>query len=189
MNKCSKTTLHGVFLDVCGLGVLLAGPSGIGKSELGLSLISRGHALIADDAVEFSRSSNRTLVGSCHPLLKDFLEVRGLGPLNIRSMYGDKAIKDQQNLDLIIYVNKLSDKELVNIDRLHGLYRTCNILDMTVPEVTIPVAAGRDLVVLVEAAVLNQKLKSKGYNASKSFISRQEHFMIKDAETMAAESS
>jgi len=189
MKPPSKTTLHGVFLDVFGLGVLLTGPCGIGKSELGLSLISRGHALIADDAVEFGRTTNDALVGSCHPVLKDFLEVRGLGPLNIRSMYGDKAIKDQQNLDLIVYVNKLSDNELINIDRLHGLYRTCNILEMTVPEVTVPVAAGRDLVALVEAAVLNQKLKLEGYDASETFISRQEQFMTVEANSTEPQNS
>ncbi len=175
--KNSTTTLHGVFLNVFDLGVLLTGPSGIGKSELGLSLIARGHSLIADDAVHFKRQENNVLLGTCHPILKDFLEVRGLGPLNIRAMYGDKAIKDHKVLDLIIYVNKLSDTELVNIDRLHGLYRSCDILDVTIPEVTVPVAAGRDLVVLVEAAVLNQKLKSKGYHSSEEFIQRQEKFL------------
>lgn len=177
MTNLSKTTLHGVFLEVYNLGVLLAGPSGIGKSELGLGLINRGHRLIADDAIELTRIDETTLIGSCHPILQDFLEVRGLGPLNIRAMFGDKAIKDHLKLDLIIYVNKLSDNDLINIDRLHGLYRNCSILGITIPEVTIPVAAGRDLVVLVEAAALNQKLKINGYNSGDAFIAKQEKHM------------
>src|SRR5437879_5866574 len=120
MSDTTNTTMHGVFLEVYDLGVMLAGPSGIGKSELGLGLINRGHRLIADDAIELTRIGTNTLMGSCHPILQDFLEVRGLGPLNIRAMFGDHAIKDHAKLDLIIYVNKLSDNDLVNIDRLHG---------------------------------------------------------------------
>lgn len=177
MTEPLKTTLHGVFLEVYGLGVMLAGPSGIGKSELGLGLINRGHRLIADDAIELEKINETSLVGSCHPILQDFLEVRGLGPLNIRSMYGKQAIKANSALDLIVYVNKLSDNELINIDRLHGLYRNCIILGVNISEVTIPVAAGRDLVILVEAAVLNQKLKIQGYNAGNAFIEQQEKYM------------
>lgn len=177
MSATLTTSLHGVFLEVYDLGVMLAGPSGIGKSELGLGLINRGHRLIADDAIALTKTDESTLTGSCHPILQDFLEVRGLGPLNIRAMYGKKAIKASSTLDLIIYVNKLSDNELINIDRLHGLYRNCKILGVTIPEVTIPVAAGRDLIILVEAAALNQKLKIQGYNAGNAFIEQQERYM------------
>ncbi len=170
-------TLHGVFLDVLGLGVLLTGASGIGKSELALGLINRGHRLIADDAVTFKQIDKETLIGSCPPLLQDFLEVRGLGILNIRVMYGDNAIKQEKRLQLIVHVALFSTEELAQMDRLQGMYRQQSILDVEVPEVTIPLAPGRNIAVLIETAVRNQVLKQHGYLATDEFIARQEQLL------------
>ncbi len=170
-------TMHGVFLDVLGVGVLLIGASGIGKSEVGLSLINRGHRLIADDAVLFHLSGTQTLMGSCPELLQDFLEVRGLGILNIRVMFGDTAIKESKRLQLVVKLVAMNDAELQQIDRLYGIYRTRVILNVPIPEVTIPVAPGRNVSILVEGAVRNQVLKNTGYDASQEFINRQNQVM------------
>ena len=166
-------TIHGVFMDVLGVGVLLTGVSGIGKSELALGLINCGHRLIADDAVIFTKHNSHTLYGNCPPTLQDFLEVRGLGIINIRAMFGDNAIKESKRLQLIVKVVAMSHDELQQIDRLEGIHSLRRILDIDIPEVTIPVAPGRNLAVLIEGAVRNQILKLTGYEASKEFIQRQ----------------
>lgn len=171
---------HGVFLDVLGLGVLLTGESGIGKSELALGLINRGHRLVADDAVQLKRVGEDTIMGSCPELLQDFLEVRGLGILNIRVMFGDTAIKENKRLQLIVNVVEFNSQDLQNIDRLHGLYAQHNILGIDIPEVTIPVALGRNLAVLVESAVRNQVLRHTGYDACLEFASRQKQIMDRE---------
>ena len=169
------TTLHGVFMDVLGIGILLAGDSGIGKSELALGLINCGHRLIADDAVIFTRVTNDKLIGSCPPLLKDFLEVRGLGIINIRAMFGDNAIKDNKRLQLIVRVVLMDHQALRAVNRLEGSHANKTILQVSVPEVTIPVTPGRPLAVLVEAAVRNQILKFSGYDSNQEFVDRQQH--------------
>ena len=168
-----KVTLHGVFMEIISLGVLLTGESGLGKSELALELITRGHRLIADDAPEFMRIAPDIIVGSCPPILRDFLEVRGLGVLNIREMYGDSSIKFSKYLRLIIHltaIQSLSDSE----DRLSSSQHTKNVLDLEIPVIKLPVAPGRNLSVLAEAAVRNHLLTSKGYNAADKFIQRQQ---------------
>lgn len=165
--------VHGVFLEVHGMGVLLTGESGVGKSELALELLTRGHRLIADDAAEFSRVGPDIVRGRCPEALRDFLEVRGLGILNVRAMYGDSAIKLSKDLRLVIHLQRLASQDLQQLDRLQGIYRTHSILDIEVPEVTLPVAPGRNLAVLVEAAVRDHILLRKGYNASEALIKRQ----------------
>ena len=167
------TILHGVLMDVLGIGVLITGDAGVGKSELALELISRGHRLIADDAPEFRRTAPDTVTGVCPEFLKNFMEVRGLGVLDIRAMYGDNAIKYRQNLRLIVRLETMNGERRRRIDRLHGSHRSENLLGVTIPKVTLPVAAGRDLAVLLEAAVRNQLLLFKGYNAAERFIQRQ----------------
>jgi len=173
----AKATVHGVFLEVHGLGVLLTGASGIGKSELALELVSRQHRLIADDATEFSRVGPDTLRGSCPGALRDFLEVRGLGILNIRAMYGDSAIKLSKDLRLIIHLKRFSPEEMQRLDRLQGSHDNSTILDIDIPTLTLPVATGRNLAVLVEAAVRDHILLRKGYNASEDFSTRQRELM------------
>jgi HPr kinase/phosphorylase len=166
-----KITLHGVFMEVMGTGVLITGDSSIGKSELALELITRGHRLIADDATEFSRVAPDTLLGSCPEMLRDFLEVRGLGILNIRAMFGASAIKQHRNLRLIVILQELQDA--TRMDRLHGSKQMRKIQDVDIPEITLPVGPGRNLAVLLEAAVRNHILNTKGYDASQAFIDRQ----------------
>lgn len=172
----AQTILHGVFLEVLGSGVLLTGASGIGKSELALELISRGHRLIADDAPEFIRQ-NGEIIGHCPPLLQDFLEVRGLGLLNIRSMFGDDAILEQKLLQLIIQLTPMEAEEMLDLDRLRGSRHIRTILGADVPELKLPVAAGRNLAVLVEAASRCQILYNKGYSAFEDFVTRQQRMM------------
>ena len=166
-----KITLHGVFMEVMGTGVLITGESSIGKSELALELLTRGHRLIADDATEFARLAPDIITGTCPEMLRDFLEVRGLGILNVRAMFGASAIKNNRNLRLIIVLQDMD--EAIEMDRLHGSKRNRCIMDVDIPEITLPVGPGRNLSVLVEAAVRNHILHTKGYDASKAFIERQ----------------
>lgn len=173
-----RKIVHGVFMEVMGIGVLLTGPSGIGKSELALELLSRNHRLIADDAPEFRRSAPNTIRGRCPAILKDFLEVRGLGILNVRAMFGDTAIIETKRLRLIVHLeaisnNSASDNSLWKIDRIGGSHRKKTILDVKIPEVLIPVAPGRNVAVIIEAAVRNHVLYLNGYNAADDFIKRQ----------------
>jgi HPr kinase/phosphorylase len=170
--------LHGVFMEVMGIGVLLTGPSGIGKSELALELISRGHHLVADDAPEFRRSGPDTIRGRSPVLLKDFLEVRGLGILNIRAMFGDSSIVETKRLRLIVHLENISttkaDRKLWEIDRIGGTHHNQTILDVEIPKVQIPVAPGRNVAVVIEAAVRNHVLFLNGYSAADDFIKRQQ---------------
>lgn len=168
-----RTTLHGVFLEVLGLGVLLVGDPGIGKSELALELIARGHRLIADDAPEFARIAPEVIEGRCPPVLRDFLEVRGLGILNVRAMFGESSVREKNHLNLVISMRSYDSNELACIDRLRGSLSTRNILDIAVPEITIPVAPGRNLAVLLETAVRSQILRTRGYDAGSDLIERQ----------------
>lgn len=176
-----KTTLHGVFMEVMGTGVLITGESGIGKSELALELISRKHRLIADDAPEFTRIAPEILVGSCPLMLRDFLEVRGLGVLNIREMYGDNALKTNKYLRLIIHLKRMDIRDRQRIDRLYGTRSSRKILEVDIPEFILPVATGRNLAVMVEAAVQNQILIKNGHDASEEFINRQRDFIDNNA--------
>jgi HPr kinase/phosphorylase len=173
------TTLHGVFIDVLGLGVLLNGRSGIGKSELALGLLDRGHNLVADDSVIFAKRQDK-LFGSCPEVLQDFLEVRGLGILNIRAMFGDDAITNEKCLQLIINIIQVNQNDLYLIDRLHGMHGEKKVIGINIPEVSIPVAPGRSLAILVESAVKNHLLKLDGYNASQDFTKKHNAFMLRE---------
>jgi HPr kinase/phosphorylase len=170
-------TLHGVFMEVMGNGLLLTGGSGTGKSELALELITRNHRLVADDAPQFARIAPDIINGSCPEMLQDFLEVRGLGLLNIRAMFGDSAIKRNKYLRLIIRLEPMNESQLLGVDRLMGSRRTRTILGLEIPEVTLPVAPGRNLAVLTEAAVRNHSLILNGYDAAREFSQRQQQFM------------
>ena len=175
-----SVALHGVFMDVLGLGVLITGESGVGKSELALELISRGHGLVADDVVEISRIASKTLEGRCPPLLKDFLEVRGLGVLNIRVIFGETAVRPKMNLKLVVHLEKPGQAGATAAERLPLHELTENILGLPVREIVIPVAAGRNLAVLVEAAVRNYILQLRGYDSTREFISRQQGELKRD---------
>jgi HPr kinase/phosphorylase len=173
-------TRHGVLMDVLGLGVLITGNSGIGKSELGLELISRGHGLVADDVVEIFKIAAQTLEGRCPPLLKDFLEVRGLGMLNIRTIFGETAVRPKMKLKLIVHLERPSQPASADMERLPLHELSEDILGITVRKVVIPVAAGRNLAVLLEAAVRNHVLQLRGMNSTAEFVARQ-HQAMKNA--------
>ena len=172
-----STTLHGVFLDVLGMGVLITGESGVGKSELGLELISRGSGLVADDVVEFYRTTPETLEGRCPALLKDFLEVRGLGVLNIRTIFGETAVRPRMNLKLIVHLVRPAGQDAVRLERLPLAASSQNVLEVEVRKVSIPVAAGRNLAVLVEAAVRNYVLQLRGIDSTRDFIERHDEHL------------
>jgi HPr kinase/phosphorylase len=165
-------TRHGVFMDVLGVGVLITGESGVGKSELGLELISRGHGLVADDVVEISRIAPGTLEGRAPKMLKDFLEVRGLGVLNIRTIFGEAAVRTRLVLRLVVHLERPSPTGNQS-ERLPLHELSESVLDVTIPKVVIPVAAGRNLAVLLEAAVRNFVLKLRGIDSTDEFIQRQ----------------
>jgi HPr kinase/phosphorylase len=173
-----KTTLHGVFLEVLGMGVLLTGDPAVGKSELALDLITRGSRLVADDAPDFTRIAPDIVSGTCPPLLRDFLEVRGLGILNIRAMFGDSSIKRTKYLRLIVHLKRMSSEQISGMDRLSGAHTYRDILGVAIPEVTVPVAPGRNLAVLVESAVRNHLLRLKGYDATEVLIERQQQAIL-----------
>lgn len=168
-----STSFHGVFLEVQGFGVLIKGDSGIGKSELALELVTRGHRLIADDIVDFFRVAPDRLEGRCPKLLEDFLEVRGLGILNIRELFGDNAVKPTKPLDLIVRLEIADASSQTQLDRIKIKSRSEDILGVKVPVVTLPVAVGRNLAVLVEVAVRNHVLLMRGVNSSRQFMQRQ----------------
>jgi HPr kinase/phosphorylase len=165
--------LPGVFMQVMGMGVLITGQSGVGKSELALELLTRGHALVADDAPEFSRTGDDSIHGRCPEVLRDFLEVRGLGVLNVRAMFGIQAVLQTKRLHLIITLEPMSAERISNLDRLRGERRRRPVLGVEIPETTLPVAPGRNLAVLVEAAARDHLLHRKGYDAAEDFIQRQ----------------
>ena len=167
---------HGVCMDVLGLGLLITGESGVGKSELGLELISRGHGLVADDVVDICRLSSSVLECRCPPMLKDFLEVRGLGVLNIRTVFGETAVRPKMNLRLIVGL----EKHAAGRERLPLHELSEEILGVTVRKVVIPVAEGRNLAVLVEAAVRNYILQLRGINSTEQFMARQQLELGKD---------
>jgi len=172
-----RVTLHGVFMEVLSIGVLLTGDSGVGKSELALELITRGHRLVADDAPEFARIAPDIINGACPPLIQDFLEVRGLGVLNIRAMYGDSVIKKGKYLRLIIHLKQVRLSDAAFEDRLKDQQQARNVLGLDIPVFTLPVAPGRNLAVLVEAAVRNHLLRLNGYNAGEDLATRQRRLM------------
>ena len=176
----ARTTLHGVYLEVMGLGIFITGESGSGKSEVALELLSRGHRLIADDAVEFARTGPDVLIGRCPRMLRDFLEVRGLGILNVRAMFGDTAVRPEKTLRLIVHLQPLTPERMARVDRLQAEQKTRTILDVDIPEVVLYVAPGRNLAVLVEAATRAHILRMRGINPLEQLIQRQQVSMGTD---------
>ncbi|HQN65014.1 MAG TPA: HPr(Ser) kinase/phosphatase [Methylophilus sp.] len=176
-----STSMHGVFMEVQGFGVLIRGKSAIGKSELALELISRGHRLIADDIVDFFRISPERIEGRCPSLLQDFLEVRGLGILNIRALFGDNAVKPTKPLDLIIDLRMADLLKPMELDRMNTKALTEKVLDVIISKVVIPIAAGRNIAVLVEVAVRNHILLMRGENSTKQFTKRQKLLMLRES--------
>lgn len=172
-----RVTLHGVFMEIYSIGVLITGDSGLGKSELALELISRGHRLVADDAPEFTQIAPDVLDGTCPDLLQDLLEVRGLGVMNIRQMFGDTAVKKNKYLRLVVHLVRAQEPSLEAMARITGESGSRKVLDLDVPVVELPVAAGRNLAVLTEAAVRLHLLRSKGMDPAAAFLARHSEFL------------
>jgi HPr kinase/phosphorylase len=168
----ASISLHGVLMDVLGMGVLIAGDSGLGKSELALELISRGHGLVADDVVDFSRVGPQTVEGRCPGLLRNMLEVRGLGMLDIRTIFGETAVRRRMRLKLIVQLVRRGAPE-GEVERLPLEAQTQDVLGVPIRKVVIPVAAGRNLAVLTEAAVRNTILQLRGIDSTDLFAQRQ----------------
>ncbi len=177
-----RVTLHGVFMEIYSIGVLITGDSGAGKSELALELISRGHRLVADDAPEFTQIAPDVLDGTCPEMIQVLLEVRGLGVLNIREMFGDTAVKGNKYLRLIIHLtrptNRVGDPpESSGMERLTGENSARRVLDLNVPTTSLPVMPGRNLAVLAEAAARLRSLRMKGMDPAAAFIARHSNFL------------
>lgn len=181
----NKVTLHGVLMEVYSIGVLITGESGSGKSELALELLTRGHRLVADDAPEFTQIAPDVVDGNCPEMLQDFLEVRGLGILNIREMFGHTAVKQSKYLRLIVHLTPLllddANRDRDGLKRLYGDVSYRDVLGVQIPQMMIPVAPGRNLAVLVEAAVRSHMLRTKGIDPAQTFIDRQAHQMKRQA--------
>jgi len=168
-------TMHGVFMDVLGMGVLISGESSVGKSELGLELISRGHGLVADDVVDFSRASPDTVEGRCPHLLANLLEVRGLGLLDIKAIFGETAVRRKMKLRLIVELRRYGGADTFERLPLEG--QSEDVLGLPIRKVLIPVASGRNLAVLTEAAVRNTILQLRGIDTMGDFLQRQQREM------------
>ena len=179
-----RVTLHGVFLEMFTIGVLITGEPASGKSELALELLTRGHRLVADDAPEFSQISPEIIEGTCPEVLQDCLEVRGLGVLNVRHMFGDTAVKQNKFLRLIIHLEvPAPGSGPPPADRLRGNGSSLKVLGVDIHRITIPVLAGRNLAVMAEAAVRDYMLKMKGYDAAAEFLERHARLLQKQAES------
>jgi len=173
-----RTSVHGVLVDVYGLGVLLTGKSGVGKSEVALELVKRGHRLIADDRVDIRQDDEEVLVGYAPDLLKDLIELRGIGILNVRALFGVGATRDYKRISIVMDLEFWEDQK--QYDRL-GLEReVTKIIDVEVPKITIPVRPGRNLAVIIEAAAMNYRQKELGINAAEVFQDRLAAMIAKE---------
>lgn len=174
-----STVMHGVFMEIFTLGVLITGDPGAGKSELALELLTRGHRLIADDSPEFTQITPEIIEGTCPEVLRDCLEVRGLGVLDVRRMFGDAAVKTSKFLRLIVHLHAPTGGVAPVEDRLAGQSESIRVLGLEVPRQVLPVLPGRNLAVIAEAAVRNFMLRMKGYDATEEFIRRHERILRK----------
>lgn len=165
-----RITRHGVLVEVYGEGILLLGESGVGKSETAMELLKRGHRLIADDAVEIKRVSNQTLVGVSPEIIRHFIELRGIGIIDVRRIFGMGAIKESEKLNLVIEIENWDDTKFY--ERLGLESQTTNILGIEIPLLKIPVKPGRNLAIIIEVAAMNNRQKRLGYNAAEELNNR-----------------
>ena len=165
-----RVTRHGVLVEVYGEGVLLLGESGVGKSETAIELVKRGHRLVADDAVEIKRVSNKTLVGSSPEIIRHFIELRGIGVVDVRRIFGMGSVKPTEKIDLVIQFEAWDEKKVY--DRFGLDNETYEILGLQVPALTIPVKAGRNLAIIIEVAAMNNRQKKMGLNAAQELSDR-----------------
>lgn len=167
-----RTTLHGVLVEVHGEGLLLTGDSGIGKSETALELIKRGHRLVADDAVDIRKVSKDSLIGSAPELIRYYMELRGIGVVDVRQTYGVGAVKPEGSIDLVVNLEAWQDGKMY--DRLGLSDESTDILGVKVPSLTVPVSAGRNLAVILELAAMNNRQKKMGYNAAETLAANHD---------------
>ena len=165
-----RITRHGVFVEVYGEGILLLGESGVGKSETAIELVKRGHRLIADDAVEISRVSNKTLVGTSPENIRHFVELRGIGIINARRIFGMGAVKIAEKVDMVIHLEVWNSSKVY--DRMGMDNENTKILGISVPSITIPVKPGRNLAIIIEVAAMNNRQKKMGYNAASELLQK-----------------
>ena len=161
-------SMHGVLVEVNGEGILILGESGVGKSETALEIVKRGHRLIADDQVEIRRVSETTLLGRAPDIIRHLIEIRGIGIINVKELFGVSSVKIQENIDFIINLELWDDKK--TYDRLGINEETTEVLGIRIPSITIPVGPGRNLAIIVEAAAINFRVKKMGYNAARTLI-------------------
>ena len=157
-------TRHGVLCEIYGEGILIMGESGVGKSEAAIELVKRGHRLVADDAVEIRKISDSALIGSAPEIIRHFVEVRGIGIIDVKEIFGMGAIKDEQQIDMVIHLEPWEKGK--QYDRLGMIDEYTNIMGINVPSITIPVKLGRNIAVIVEVAAMNNRQKKMGYNAA-----------------------
>lgn len=170
-----RITRHGVLLEIYGEGVLLLGESGIGKSETAIELVKRGHRLIADDAVDIKHTENKLLVGTAPALIRHYIELRGIGVVDVRQLFGMGAVKEQQEIDLIINLEHWRNDKIYDRLGVENLYT--EVLDVQIPTLTVPVQPGRNLAVIIEVAAMNNRHKKMGYNAALAFTQQiNQHF-------------
>ena len=162
-----RITRHGGLVEVYGEGLLLLGDSGIGKSETAIELIKRGHRLIADDAVEIKRVSDKTLVGSAPEIIRHYVELRGIGIVDVRRLFGMGAVKETERVDLVIQLENWVEGKMY--DRLGMEEESINILGLDIPSITVPVRPGRNLAIILEIAAMNNRQKRMGYNTAEEF--------------------
>jgi HPr kinase/phosphorylase len=167
-----RELLHGVLLDILGLGVLIVGESGIGKSECALDLIVRGHRLVADDAVEVRRRAETIVIGTCPELTRHHMEIRGLGVINIQDLFGIAATRTSKRIELVVQLERWEARR--DYDRLGLNDERYHILDLPLPLIRMPVAPGRNLAILVEIAARNQLLRGRGHHAARRLADRLE---------------
>jgi HPr kinase/phosphorylase len=165
-----RTTKHGVFVEVYGEGILILGESGVGKSETALELVKRGHRLVADDLVEIRKVSDKTLVGTAPDIIRHFIEIRGIGILDVKNLYGVGSVKMTENINLVLSLEFWDNKK--NYDRLGLVDEYTEILGIMIPSLNIPVRPGRNLAIIAEVAAMNNRQKKMGYNAAKFFNER-----------------
>lgn len=164
-----RESIHGVFLDMFGMGVLITGDSGVGKSETALELIQKGHRLVADDRIDFHQSSDElVLIGEAPEILKNLLEIRGIGIIDVMTLFGVGAVNSSKRLDLIVHLELWEDNNKV-FDRLGNDLITRNILDVDIPQISIPVKIGRNIANIIEVATMNYRAKSHGFDATVTF--------------------
>lgn len=170
-----RRTRHGVLVEVYGEGILIMGESGVGKSEAAIELVKRGHRLVADDAVEIRRISDNQLVGSSPEIIRHFVEVRGIGIIDVKEIFGMGAVMDSGSIDMIIHLEPWQDGK--SYDRLGMVDEYTNIMGINIPSLTVPVKLGRNLAVIIEVAAMNNRQKKMGYNAAVELNNRLMHQM------------